>query len=117
MLKTVLTASILSLSLSSFAAVELRSVVNAESCTIKNGEVTKTTSMLKGEVKFSTTNKVTIEGLDALADKVVATTTGTANEFFTHELIVDGETYVLNSSDSEHSMALINMMSRICKTF
>lgn len=117
MLKTVIVASMLSLSISSFAAVELRSQVVNESCTIKNGEVTKTTSMLRGEVKFSTSHKVKIEGLTALAQKAAAATTGTANEYFSHELVLDGQTYLLNSSDSEHSMILINMMSRICKTF
>lgn len=114
-MKTFITIAVLSLSLSSFAAIELRSQVNTESCTIKGDKVTKTTSLMNGELKFTTTETVKIEGLEAIARRVIATNTGTANEYFTHELILDGQSYILNTNDSKESMMLVNMMGRICK--
>lgn len=104
------------LSLSALASVELRSQVNSESCIIKGNEVTKTTSMLNGELSFTTTSMVKIEGLEQIARRAADSTTGTANDYFTHELVLDGQTYTLNVSDSTESMVLVNMMSRICKT-
>jgi|SRR5690606_573164 len=116
MFKTIIASAILSLSLSSFAAVELRSQVNAESCSIRGDKVTKTTSLLGGELKFTTTTTVKFEGLEDIARRAAASNTNTANEYFSHELILDGQTYLLNSSDSNESMILINMISRVCKT-
>ena len=115
-MKTLMTIAILTFSLSSFASIQLRSQVHNETCTIEGNKVTKTTSMLNGELKFTTTQTVRIEGLEAIARRVIETNTGTSNEFFTHELVLDGQTYTLNVGDSKESMALVNMMSRICKT-
>lgn len=116
MFKTIIATAILSLSLSSFAAVELRSQVNAESCSIKGDKVTKTTSLLGGELKFTTNTTVKIEGLNEIARRVAESSTNTGNDYFAHELILDGQTYTLNSSDSTESLILINMISKICKT-
>lgn len=115
-MKSIITLAVLAFSLSSLAAVELRSQVNAETCTIKGDKVTKTTSLLNGELKFTTTETVKIEGLEKIARIAAASNTGTTNEFFTYELILDGQTYVLNTSDSKESMMIVNMMSRLCKT-
>lgn len=117
MFKTIMATALLSLSLSSFAAIELRSIVSSESCTIKGDKVTKTTSMLYGELKFSTMGTVKIEGLEKIARRAADATTDVPNEYFTHELVLDGQTYRLNTTDSTESMALVNMMSRICKFF
>lgn len=119
-MKTLMTIAILSFSFSfsfsSFASIQLRSKVHNESCTIVGDKVTKTTSMLNGELKFTTTETVKIEGLEAIARRAIETNTGTSNDFFTHQLVLDGQTYTLNVSDSKESMVLVNMMSRICKT-
>lgn len=115
-MKSIITLAVLTFSLSSFAAVELKSKVNSETCTIKGDKVTKTTSLMNGELKFTTTDTVKIEGLEDIARRAVASNTGTANEYFTHELVLDGQTYVLNTNDSKESMMLVNMMSRLCQT-
>ena len=53
MLKLTFIASLFALSFASFASVELKSQINADTCTIKGGKVTKTTSLMNGEVIFT----------------------------------------------------------------
>lgn len=116
MLKTTFVTAILTFSLSSMASIELRSQVDSDSCTIKGNQVSKTTSYLQGELKVTKTGTVKIEGLQEVARRAIESTTSTGNGHYTHELVSDGETYLLNTKDSTESMVLVNMMSRICNT-
>ena len=116
MLKITLITSLLALSFASLASVELKSQINADTCTIKGGKVTKTTALMNGEVKFTVEKAVKFEGLEDLARRVSETSTNTRNEYFTHELVLDGKTYILNSEDSKETMVLLSVMGRLCQS-
>lgn len=113
-MKRLMTLALLAFSLNSFASIELRSEVNSESCIIKGEQVIKTTSMLDGELKVTTTGNVRIEGLEQVARRAIETNTGTTNDYYNYEIILDGKSYTLSVADSKESMVLVRMMSNIC---
>lgn len=117
MLKLTILASLLTLSSVSMAAVELKAQIDSDTCTIKNGKVTKTTTLSKGEVSFTVEKAVKFDGLEALARRVSETSRNTGSEYFSHELTLDGKTYLLNADDSKDSMILVSIISRLCKSF
>lgn len=117
MLYKILSATFIGLmSVSSFAAVELYSKMGNTECVISNNQAVKTVSALKGELSYSTTREVNFTGLEAVAEKALASATGRPNaEEITWTVTLNGESAKLHMDDSEESLALIRLLSSVCR--
>lgn len=104
------------MSVSSFAAVELYSKMGNTECVISNGQAVKTVTALKGELSYSTTTKVSVTGLEAVAEKAMASATGRPNaEEIIWAVTLNGVSAKLHLDDSQESLALIRLLSSVCR--
>ncbi len=113
----ILSASVIALiSVSSFAGVELYSKMGNTECLIRDNQVIKTVTALKGELSYSTKKEVSFTGLEEVAEKALASTTNRTNvEDILWVVTLNGVSGKLHIDDSHESLALIRLLSSVCK--
>lgn len=102
-------------SLSAFSATEFYSKNVNEECTIVKNKVTKTTKLFKGTAGFTTTKTIESFGIDDLASKAAAASTGKPQmEGYAFTVTIDGEKSTLHFDDSREAASLITFLQKAC---
>jgi type 1 fimbria pilin len=99
-------------------ATEFYANIDHTSCSIVNGTATWTTTFGKEFIgSFTQSKTVTMEGLAPFIEKasLVSSQTPSADREFSYSMKHEGKTYTLNAEDSTESMALVRMITKICR--
>lgn len=107
-------------SVASFAT-EFSAKIENVNCTIANGEVVRTQTLgKKAEGSFTEKKNVTIKGIESFIQKSVETSSQVPasteySEFYEYKMIHEGKTYYLDTKDSDESMILVRMITKLCR--
>lgn len=116
-MKLALTLATFVLASSAFATDFFAKIDNVD-CTIVNGNVTRTLNFGKEFTGSVTETKtVSMKGLAPFIEKAIATARDLdpANPEFSYKMKHEGKTYILSTDDSRESMALVRMITNICR--
>lgn len=113
-MKTYILLAALLTSVSAFAA-EFNVKIEGITCSLSNGTVTRTHTI--GNASFTEKKTISTSGFDALISKAAETASETpvTNEFYSFKMKHEGKTYTLNTEDSNESLVLIQLLSKICR--
>lgn len=102
---------------SAFATDFYAKMVNVD-CSIENGTVTRTYSFGKDTVATATeTKSVKFQDLGPIVEKAIASVRDvhSPDSDYAYSMKHEGKLYALNVDDSRESMALIRMISGLCR--
>ncbi len=103
---------------SSAFATDFFAKIENNNCKIENGLVTRTSFLGKeATASFTETKNVKIEGIAHLVAKAIEVSSPFPGNDVNYRFTMkhEGTAYLLDTRDSSESMALINMIARLCR--